>query len=228
MSNKDKNKDFLKPYIILASLYVTLLVSCSVYLNKLVGTDQLFVTGAALPFPFALIILDIIAEIYGYKRARTVIWTGFFCLMLFVTLTHFLIYLPSPHFSGSVTAYSEIFKNTESASLSWVIAGITGDFINAYALSKWKVLLKGRFFWLRSVGASAIGQAIYSFSWIMIIYAGHYGIHGSLTIIFAIYIYKMFLIAILAIPCTFLILLIKKTSKIDIYDYSTNFNPFKI
>ncbi len=220
---------YSKTYVFLTILYITLLIICCACLNKSVDFGFGYtITAAGLPFPFALVILDITAEVYGYKSARILIWAGFLALLLFAFGCNFLIHLPSSN-SLANNALVEVFKNTTRASVVWVLSGIVADFVNAYAITKWKILLRGRFFWFRSVASSAIGQIIYSLINVLIILSGsYYNVSDFFKIILIIYIYKMAVIGILAIPATFFTKFLKRVEKIDIYDYKTNFNPFKL
>lgn len=218
-----------KIYLLLTIIYITQVLVCCVCLNKTIGDSEFYITAAGLPFPFALMLLDIVAEVYGYKNARMLIWLGFFSLLLFAFTCNFLIHLPSPNGISNDSSFFDVFKNTNRAAITWVLAGFFADFINAYVITKWKILLKGRYFWLRSVGATVIGQTIYSLINVVILLSASYNSPpGFIHVMFVIFIYKMSMIALLAVPGTFLANFLKRVEKTDVYDYKTNFNPFKL
>ena len=148
-----------QPFLIM--LYMTLITTVSV-LSNIITIDGHITMAGTLVIPFWFILSDIITEIYGYKISRKVIWLAFFCHFIFSVLCTISIHLPPPAFWHEQSAYQLVLGNLIRINLSGLIAYIISGTLNIYLLTRWKFLLKGRYFWLRSFFASTIGELIYT------------------------------------------------------------------
>jgi uncharacterized integral membrane protein (TIGR00697 family) len=202
---------------------VTILV-----IYKIVAIGSISITAATIIIPLWFLTGDVIAEGYGYDISKQVIWTALICQFLFAIICLTLISLPSPSNFTHQSAYDHIFGNLPRVVISSFIAIVAGSFINAYLVSKWKVMLNGRLFWLRSLTASIFGEAVFVIISLLMEFIGVLPIQTILQLIFISFVTKIVINPILVIPSSILAAIIKKIEKIDVYDYDLTFNPFKI
>ena len=126
---------------------------------------------------------------------------------------------------GGDTIYG--YRITQSVILSGFIAYIVANLANSYILSRWKVLLKGRYFWLRSLGASTISEALYSLIAILMMEIGSIPNNKILKVVAISFSIKAFYSIVLAAPANILVNYLKNLTGMDVYDFPKKFTPFK-
>ena len=188
--------------------------------------------AGTLLFPVSYIFGDILTEVYGYKRSRRVIWTGFAALALAAGIFWLVQTLPGEatwqEYAGD-DAYIAILGGMSSGGI--VIASLTaywlGEFSNSFVLAKMKVLTQGRWLWTRTIGSTLVGELVDSAVFIAI--ASLFGIFPwslFVTLSLTNYLFKTATEAILT-PVTYLTVnFLKRVENEDYYDRNTNFNPF--
>jgi len=190
--------------------------------------------AGTLLFPISYIFGDILTEVYGYKRSRRVIWTGFAALALSA-----LIFWSIQRLPGEVTwqgyagdsAYNAILGGMSSGGI--VLASLTaywmGEFSNSLVLAKLKILTDGRWLWTRTIGSTLVGELIDSAVFVAI--ASLFGVFPwSLFVTLALtnYLIKTVTEALLT-PLTYAVVnFLKRVENEDFYDRDTNFNPFVV
>ena len=180
--------------------------------------------GGTLLFPFAYILGDVLTEVYGFRVARRVIWTGFACLVLSSALFFILQALPSDSdwesYAGT-SAYEAILGGMSMGGI--VLASLTaylfGEFSNSVILSKIKVKFKGSFLFVRTIGSSLVGQMLDTLIFVSIACAmGVFGWELFATLVLTNYILKV-AFEVLLTPGTYLTVnFLKKHEGIDTYD----------
>ncbi len=188
--------------------------------------------AGTLLFPISYIFGDILTEVYGYKRSRRVIWTGFSALALSALVFWGVQQLPGEstwqEYAGDA-AYAAILGGMSSGGI--VLASLTaywlGEFSNSFILAKMKVLTHGRWLWTRTIGSTLVGQLIDSAVFIAI--ATLFGIFPwslFVTLSLTNYLFKT-ATEVLFTPLTYAIVkFLKRVEDEDYYDKDTNFNPF--
>jgi len=188
--------------------------------------------AGTLLFPVSYIFGDILTEVYGYKRSRRVIWTGFLTLALAAGIFWLIQNLPGEttwqEYAGD-TAYAAILGGMSSGGI--VLASLAGywlgEFSNSFVLAKMKILTKGRWLWTRTIGSTLIGELFDSVVFVAI--ASLFGVFPwSLFVTLALtnYLFKTFT-ELLMTPITYAIVkFLKRVEKEDYFDRDTNFNPF--
>jgi hypothetical protein len=204
---------------VVTALFVTSLIVSNIIAVKLITFAGLVLPAAVILFPVVYIIGDILTEVYGFARARQVIWTGFFCNLLAVVAIWIAGRLTPPPFwvigvfespEAAQQAYQAILGFTPRLLLASFLAYLVGEFLNSIVLAKLKVRTEGRYLWLRTVfitiafwgvfPAFALGQAIIS-QWLF-------------KVVFET----------LATPFTYLVVnALKRSEGVDIYDTDTEF-----
>lgn len=216
-----------KYYDLFAVFFVAILIVSEITSTKLVQFGTIRTAGAIILFPIAYIFSDILTEVYGYARARRVMWMGFGALILMSAVLIIVGRLPAASGWHNQQAYDLILGFVPRISLASVIAYWVGGFANDFTLAKMKVWTKGKMLWSRTIGSTVVGQAVDSLLFIGIAYYGRIPTSVILQIALTQYILKVAYES-LATPITYFIInKLKKSEGIDVYDYNTNFTPFK-
>lgn len=211
----------------LAMLYVTIMLASLVLANRLIEIHGSVFSMATIIFPIIFSIGDIVTEVYGYKYGRQFLWMGFFCQFFFAILCLITNPLPFPLFWRHQTEYQIVLGPLLKVCTASFVAMLVGGFLNIYLISKWKILLRGQYFWMRSLGSTTIGEAIYTILAISIMFFGEYSIDKIIQMIIFSYAIKVFFNILTIIPVSVSTAQLKKAEGIDIYDTAVNFNPFK-
>lgn len=212
----------------LSMLYMTVKLITIVLIYKVILIGPFSATASTLIMPFWFFIGDIIAEVYGYKISRHVIWMTLIFQFIFAFACFVMIKLNSPITWLHQEAYDQVLGKLPRVAFASFLAITFGAFINAYILTKWKILLKGKHFWLRSLGASMIGEAIFTFIAYVTEFLGIVSLSTLIQLMTISLVAKLIMGPLLVIPASIIARIIKKIEGVDAYDYSTNFNPFKI
>lgn len=222
-------------FTFITALFVVTLVTSNIIAVKLVHIFGLILPAAVILFPMAYIIGDVLTEVYGYARARQVIWTGFFCNLIAVLAIWIGGVLPSASFwSAGVfktpetaqQAYQAILGFTPRLLLASFTAYLVGEFLNSYVLARLKVRTKGRFLWLRTISSTVVGQGADSAIFISIAFWGIFAPSDIGLAILSQWVFKV-VYETLATPLTYLIVnRLKSVEQEDFFDSKTDFNPF--
>lgn len=212
----------------LSMLYMSIMICNAVLTNRYVGSDELFVLGGSFTSPFIFILDDIIAEIYGYKIARNVILFGFAAQTVFTCICQIVNMAPAPALFQEHYAYSSILGlSLVRINFSGFIAYISANLLNSYILTRWKRLLKGRYFWLRSMGSSIFSEGLYSTFAILMMEVNTIPLNNVFKVIIISFAIKALCNILFAWPANILVDYIKRITGIDVYDFPSNFTPFK-
>jgi len=216
--------------ITISMIYMSILLCNAILTNRYVGTNEMFLLGGSLTSPFIFIFCDIVAEIYGYKIARYLIWSGFIGQIIFTLICQFIVNAPHPEVltAASANAYNSIlgyslFRINISGFAAYMIASL----VNAKILTRWKILLKGKKFWLRSLGASTFSEALYTIIAIIMMQLNTIPNHDMFKVILFSFIIKLIYSALFAFPANCLVNYIKKISGVDTFDLQENYTPSK-
>jgi queuosine precursor transporter len=217
-----------KAFAFLSMLYIPVILSSNVLLYKIATIGPFTLTVGSFVTPFWFIITDVIAEVYGYKLARKLIWSGITCEFIFTFICVPLIHLPSPAFWHYQPAYDQVLGKLPRIMVGAILAVLVGSFLNTYLITKWKILIQGKYFWLRSMGSSGLGQLIFTGTSITFDLAGTLPYSTIIELIAVSFAIKLIVTPFATIPASIAVYYLKKLENIDIYDYNTDFNPFKL
>lgn len=217
---------------VVTALFVTSLVISNIIAVKLVYIAGLVLPAAVILFPIAYIFGDILTEVYGFARARQVIWTGFFCNLLAVIAIWIGGRLPPPAYwvignfdtpEAAQQAYQAILGFTPRLLLASFIAYLVGEFLNSIVLAKLKVRTAGRFLWLRTITSTVVGQGADSLVFITIAFWGVFPTYALGQAILSQWFFKV-VYETMATPITYLIVNhLKRVENVDYYDRETEF-----
>ncbi len=219
----------------LTALFVVTLVTSNIIAVKVVHILGLFLPAAVILFPITYIFGDVLTEVYGFTRARQVIWTGFFCNLVAVVAIWLGGLLPAaPFWNAGVfsspqtaqQAYQAILGFTPRLLLASFSAYLVGEFLNSFVLARLKVRTKGRFLWLRTIGSTVVGEGSDSAIFITIAFWGILSPNSIILTIFSQWAFKV-VYETVATPLTYVVVnALKKAEQEDYFDRETNFNPF--
>lgn len=214
-------------YPVLLSLSITFFLAANVLVYRLISVPFGVFTGGTFLLPFTYLIYDIITEVYGYQIGRKTIWYVLFCNIVFIILALLVINLPAPSSWRLDTDYTVVFSPLLRLLLSSTVGMLLGSFVNIYLISKWKMLVKGKYLWLRILGASAIGEAVLSFVGFELALAGVLPSKELFTVMLFAWIYKAIFTIIGSYPATMLAIFIRNKEGWEVDDLNKTFNPFE-
>lgn len=234
MNASERNYRWL-PFV--TAVFVTTLIVSNIIAVKLVNLFGLFVPAAVILFPVAYIFGDVLTEVYGYARARRVIWTGFFCNLVAVIAIWISGQLPTAPFWGLIgfatpedaqQAYQAVLGLTPRLLAASFAGYLVGEFLNSLVLAKLKVRTAGRFLWLRTILSTIIGEGADSAIFLTVAFSGIIPASGLAQAILSQWSVKV-IYETLATPLTYIVVnALKKAEGEDYFDSKTDFNPIKI
>jgi len=186
--------------------------------------------AGVLFFPVSYIFGDILTEVYGYARARRVIWAGFAGLGFASFMASVVVALPPASFWKHQDAYEIAFGNTWRIVAASMVAYFCGEFVNSYVLAKMKILTRGRWLWTRIIGSTIFGEAVDSSIFYPLAFYGT-GIipNDKLPLVMVAQFIAKLGVEVVFTPLTYkIVAALKRAEHEDYYDYRTNFNPFHL
>ena len=186
--------------------------------------------AGVLFFPISYVFGDILSEVYGYDRARKVIWAGFAGLAFASVMATVVVALPPAPFWNNQAAYEVAFGSTWRIVAASMFAYFCGEFVNSFVLAKMKVLTKGRWLWTRTIGSTIFGEAVDSALFYPLAFYGT-GIipDDKLPMVMLAQFVTKVGVEVLFTPLTYRIVnALKRAENEDYYDRKTNFNPFSL
>ena len=216
--------------------FVTVLICSNLIGPAKIAQVELPVAGAltfgagVLFFPISYVFGDILTEVYGYARARKVIWAGFGGLAFASFMATVVVALPPAPFWKHQAAYEIAFGNTWRIIAASMFAYFCGEFVNSYVLAKLKILTAGRWLWTRTIGSTIAGEAVDSALFYPLAFYGT-GIipDEKLPLVMAAQFVAKVAVEVVLTPVTYWVVgRLKRAEHEDYYDRGTNFNPFAL
>jgi len=186
--------------------------------------------AGVLFFPISYIFGDILTEVYGYARARRVIWTGFAALLFAAIMAAVIVALPPAPTWENQKVYEIAFGNTWRIAGASMIAYFCGEFVNSFVLAKMKVATAGRYMRTRFVASTVAGEAVDSSLFYPLAFWNSSIMPNELvmTLVISQFVTKT-LVEIAFLPLTTrIVTALKKAEQEDHYDRDTDFNPFTL
>ena len=223
------------------ALFVTVLIVSNIASSakivdwgvSLFGLALAFDAGTLL-FPISYIFGDVLTEVYGFRRSRRVIWTGFAMLVLTAGVLWLVRIMPGETawqgYAGD-NAYQAILGGMSSGGIvvASLAAYLAGEFSNSVVLARMKVLTRGRFLWMRTIGSTLVGQGVDTLIFVLV--ATLLGVFPWAllgTLLLTNYVFKVGIEALMT-PVTYRIIsALKRAEDEDYYDTHTRFTPFAL
>jgi len=190
------------------------------------GQQWIFGAGI-LFFPLGYVIGDVLTEVYGYARARRVIWAGFAALLFMAFMSWVVVALPpAPGWQGQA-AYESVFGQVWRIVFASITAFWAGEFINSYVMARMKIWTGGKHLWSRTIGSTVVGQGIDSIIFYPLAFGGIWSNEQVFSVMITNWLLKVGWEVVLT-PVTYGVVgWLKRKEGVDIFDEGTNFSPFK-
>ncbi|MFA6065062.1 MAG: queuosine precursor transporter [archaeon] len=210
------------------ALFVATLIISNIASSKILLLGPFTFDGGTILFPIAYIFGDVLTEVYGYSKARKVIWIGFFCTILMSLVFAIVQFLPPAQGWENQAAFEAILGITPRIVLASLIAYLAGSFSNSFILAKMKLITKGKYLWSRTIGSTIIGELLDTTIFCTIAFLGILPTELLIAVIVSNYLFKVG-VEVIFTPITYKIInFLKKNENVDYYDNKTSFNPFKL
>ena len=216
------------PFMFMGILFIVCLIVSNLLETKILMLGPITTTAGLLLFPVSYVINDCISEVWGYKKARLVIWAGFAMNFMVVGVAQIAVVLPAAPFWEGGESFNFVFGMTPRIVTASLCAFLVGSFLNAYIMSKMKVSSSGRNFSLRAIVSTLAGEGADSLIFFPLAFGGLIPgdklliMVGTQTILKSVY-------EIIVLPITIRVVrYMKKIDGSDAYDTNVSFNPFKI
>jgi hypothetical protein len=213
---------------VITALFVSVLLISNIASTKLTTFGSFTLDAGTILFPLAYIFGDMLTEVYGFARARRVIWIGFLCNMLAAVIFFVVGSLPASPDWTNQPAYDAILGVIPRIVLASMVAYFVGSFLNAFILAKLKVMTKGKRLWLRTISSTVVGQFFDTLLFILIAFWGVLPTEVLIALFVSNLVFKI-AIEVIFTPVTYIFVnRMKKKEHEDFYDKKTNFNPFLV
>jgi len=216
-------------YEFVMAAFVTVLLCSGIIGAAKVAQIGGFNFGAGvLFFPISYIFGDVLTEVYGYARARRVVWSGFGALIFASFMSAAILAFPPAEGWPHQAAYETVFGSTPRIVLASLVAYFCGEFCNSYVLARMKLWTEGRLLWSRTIGSTIVGEAVDSLVFYPLAFLGNWSPSLVLSVMTANYMLKVGW-EVLMTPFTYRIVnFLKRAESEDYFDRTTNFTPFSL
>jgi len=218
-----------KYYDLVMAAFVTVYICSNLIGPAKAATLFGFTFGAGvLFFPISYIFGDILTEVYGYARARKVVWAGFGAMVFASFMAWVVVSLPPARDWPNQAVYETVFGQTPRIVAASLIAYFCGEFANSFTLAKMKILTNGQWLWTRTIGSTVVGEAIDSVLFYPLAFYGIFSNELLLTVMVTNYLLKTGW-EVLMTPVTYkVVAFLKRKENEDYYDVGTDFTPFSL
>lgn len=212
---------------VMAAFCVVLVLSNVVGAAKVATLGGLTFGAGILFFPLSYVLGDVLTEIYGYARARRVIWAGFGATIFAAVMCWVIVVMPpAPGWKGQ-EVYEAAFGQVWRIVGASVIAFWAGEFVNSYVLARMKLLTGGRHLWSRTIGSTIFGQGVDSLIFYPLAFLGVWTTEQVVTVMITNWGLKVLWEVVLT-PVTYAVVgFLKRREGVDVFDEGTDFTPFR-
>lgn len=218
-----------KYYDFVMAAFVTILL-CS----NLIGAAKVcewngFTFGAGIFFfPLSYIFGDIMTEVYGYARARKIVWAGFTAMAFASFMSWIIIKMPPSPDWPNQGALETIFGSTWRIAAASMLAFFCGEFTNSFVLAKMKIISKGKHLWQRTIGSTIAGEMVDSAIFYPVAFLGVWETTTVFQVMVSNYMLKVGWEVVMT-PFTYKVVnFLKRAENEDYFDRNTNFTPFSL
>ena len=216
------------PFMLLGILFNVCLIAANLLETKVIQIGSLTVTAGLLVFPISYIINDCIAEVWGFKKARLIIWSGFAMNFFVVALGLIAVAIPAAPFWEGEEHFDFVFGMAPRIVAASLMAFLVGSFLNAYVMSKMKVASRDRDFSARSILTTHEGDSAVSLIFFRVAIGGIIA-WRELLIMMCIQIILKSMYEVIILPVTIRVVkAIKKIDGSDVYDTDISYNVLKV
>lgn len=225
--NTGSKASFSTCFMLMAIIFVVCLIASNLFETKIFTTGWITLTGGVLIFPISYILNDCLVEVWGFKKSRLVIWMGF-AMNFFVVITAQLVrLLPEAPFWDGGPHFDYVFALAPRITIASMLAFVTGSTLNAWVMSIMKVKNNGKYFSLRAIASTIVGETADSLIFFPIAFWGLSSNEMIKLMITQIVVKTAYEIVILPVT-NIVVRKVKKYEGVDQYDRNISYNPFKL
>ncbi|MFV0545714.1 MAG: queuosine precursor transporter [Bacteroides sp.] len=216
------------PFMFMGILFNVCLIAANLLETKVIQVCGLTVTAGLLVFPVSYIINDCIAEVWGFKKARLIIWSGFAMNFFVVSLGLIAVSLPAAPFWEGEAHFNFVFGMAPRIVVASLLAFLVGSFLNAYVMSKMKLASKGKNFSARAIWSTVVGETADSLIFFPIAFGGIIP-WKELLMIMVLQIFLKSMYEVIILPITIRVVkAVKRIDGSDVYDTDISYNVLKV
>jgi len=218
-----------KYYELVMAAFVTVLLCANLIgASKVCRIGPVTFGAGVLFFPISYVFGDVLTEVYGYARARRVVWAGFGALLFASFMSWVVLALPPSPDWHEQAAFQTVFGGTPRIALASLVAYWAGEFCNSYVLARMKVRSEGRHLWTRTIGSTIAGEGVDSLIFYPLAFLGTWPTDVVIKVLISNYLLKVAWEAAVT-PFTYKVVnFLKRAEHEDYFDRQTDFNPFTL
>ena len=218
-----------KYYELVMAAFVTVLLCANLIgASKVCRIGPVTFGAGVLFFPISYVFGDVLTEVYGYARARRVVWAGFGALLFASFMSWVVLALPPSPDWHEQAAFQTVFGGTPRIALASLVAYWAGEFCNSYVLARMKVRSEGRHLWTRTIGSTIAGEGVDSLIFYPLAFLGTWPTDVVIKVLISNYLLKVSWEAAVT-PFTYKVVnFLKRAEHEDYFDRQTDFNPFTL
>ena len=211
---------------LLTVLYVVFQLVSDITAGKIIQLGIFTVSATVLYFPITFIFGDVLTEVYGYARARSVVWQVFAASIIAGIIYQIVIYLPPATGFAANSAYATVLGSVPRILLGGWIAVWVGGMLNDYVMAKMKLWTNGKYLWTRTIGSTIVGEGANTILFYIIALYAVIPNNLLLASIASAWFLKT-LVEVVLTPVTYAVVAkLKREEQEDYFDRNTNFSPF--
>ena len=177
-------------------------------------------------FPLSYVLGDVLTEVYGYARARRVVWVGFAASIFTAGMATVVVAMPPARDWTGQETLAAVFGQAPRIFAASITAFWAGEFANSFVLARMKVLTGGKHLWTRTIGSTAVGQGVDTLIFYPLAFWGIWEPALIFTVMLTNYLLKVGW-EVLLTPVTYKVVgALKQAEGLDVFDRETNFTPF--
>ena len=228
MDNQNNGRQKLSvSFLLMAVVFNVCLIASNLFETKLFMAGPIALTGGVIIFPISYIINDCLVEVWGYRKARLVIWTGFVMNFFVVAMAQIVRLLPAVPFWDGGPHFDYVFAMAPRVTLASMMAFLCGSTVNAWIMSRMKVASHGKRFSLRAIVSSIGGETVDSLIFFPIAFWG-LGVTEMLQLMATQIVLKT-MYEVIILPVTNIVVRkLKELEGVDTFDGGISYNPFKV
>lgn len=213
-----RNETVSVTFMLMGVTFCVCLILANLLATKQIQWGSINLTAGVLVFPISYVVNDCITEVWGYRRAKLIIWTGFVMNFAFVLLAWLADLIPGAPYWTNQEGFHALFGLAPRVALGSFAAFIVGSLLNAYVMSRMKIRDKGRKFSLRAIASTIAGELSDSLVFFPIALGGIVPKENLLLMIVSQVVFKT-LYEVIMLPITIKVVdWLKKTEGSDVYD----------